>query len=167
MYQAAVAVHIVSAVVWLGGMLFMVMVMLPVARKAMQAEGPGAGLGMLRDAAERFWPVAWTAMILLGLSGGYLAWEHWGIRPGVFFTDDGRFMRILQAKSLLFLIVVFLSLIHDFWLGPKILERLDQARASGQVLPQSLGRKIVRMTAGVNLLAVMTIVVLAVLLIRP
>ena len=167
MYQAAVVVHIVSAVVWVGGMLFMVMVMLPVARKAMQADGPGAGLGMLRDAAERFLPVAWTAMILLGLSGGYLAWEHWGIRPGVFFTDDGRFMRILQAKSLLFLIVVVLSLVHDFWLGPKILERLDQARASGQVLPQSLGRKIVRLTAGVNLLAVMTIVVIAVLLIRP
>jgi len=62
---------------------------------------------------------------------------------------------------------VLLSLMHDFWLGPKILERLDQARASGQVLPQSLGRKIVRMTAGVNLLAAVTILVLAVLLIRP
>ena len=116
---------------------------------------------------ERFLPVAWTAMVLLGLSGAYLAWEHWGIRPGVFFTDDGRFMYILRAKSLLFLMVVALSLVHDFWLGPKILERLDQARDSGQVLPQSLGRKVLRMTAGVNLLAAMTILVLAVLLIRP
>ena len=106
-------------------------------------------------------------MVLLALSGAYLAWAHWDIRPGVFFTDDGRFMHILQAKSLLFLIVVLLSLMHDFWLGPKILERLDQARASGQVLPQSLSRKIVRMTAGVNLLAAVTILVLAVLLIRP
>ena len=122
---------------------------------------------MLREAADRFLPIAWTAMVLLGLSGAYLAWEHWGIRPGIFFTDDGRFMHLLQAKSLLFLIVVLLSLMHDFWLGPKILERLDQARASGQVLPQSLGRKIVRMTAGVNLLAAVTILVLAVLLIRP
>ncbi|MCH7736280.1 MAG: CopD family protein [Chloroflexi bacterium] len=167
MYQTAVAVHIVSAVVWLGGMLFLVMVMIPVARQAMRSEGTGAGLAMLRDAGERFLPVAWTAMVLLGLSGGYLAWQHWGIRPGVFFTDDGRFMHILQAKSLLFLIVVVLSLVHDFWLGPKVLERLDQARAAGQALPQSLGRKIVRMTAGVNLLAAMTILVLAVWLIRP
>ena len=122
---------------------------------------------MLREAADRFLSIAWTAMVLLGLSGAYLAWEHWGIRPGIFFTDDGRFMHLLQAKSLLFLIVVLLSLMHDFWLGPKILERLDQARASGQVLPQSLGRKIVRMTAGVNLLAAVTVLVLAVLLIRP
>ena len=147
--------------------MFLVMVMLPVARKAMQVEGPGAGLGMLREAADRFLSIAWTAMVLLGLSGAYLAWEHWGIRSGIFFTDGGRFMHLLQAKSLLFLIVVLLSLMHDFWLGPKILERLDQARASGQVLPQSLGRKIVRMTAGVNLLAAVTILVLAVLLIRP
>jgi len=85
----------------------------------------------------------------------------------VFFTDSGRFMHILQAKSLLFLIVVLLSLMHDFWLGPKILEKLDQARASGQELPQSLGRKVVRMTAGVNVLAALTILFLAVWMIRP
>ena len=148
-------------------MLFLAMVMLPAARKAMQSGGPGAGLDVLRNAAKRFLPVAWTAMVLLGLSGAYLAWEHWGIRPGVFFTDSALFMHILQAKSLLFLIVVLLSLMHDFWLGPKISEKLDQARASGQELPQSLGRKVVRMTAGVNLLAVLTILFLAVWMIRP
>jgi len=166
-YQVAVAVHIISAVVWVGGMLFMVMVMLPTARKAMQSGGPAEGMGMLRDAAHRFLPVAWAAMVLLGLSGGYLAWEHWGIRPGVFFSDSGRFMQILQVKSGLVMMVVLLSLIHDFWLGPKILKKLDAARAAGEVLPQSLARKVVRMTAGVNLLAAMSILVLAVWLIRP
>jgi len=167
MYQAAVAVHIVSAVVWLGGMLFLAMVMVPIARQALRPEDPGAGLEILKDAASRFLPVAWAAMIMLGLSGAYLAWEHWGIRPGVFFSDTGRFMQILQVKTGLIMMVVLLSLIHDFWLGPKILEKLDAARAAGQALPQSLGRKIVRMTAGVNLLAAMTILVLAVWLIRP
>jgi uncharacterized membrane protein len=148
-------------------MLFLVMVMLPTARAAMQEGGPGAGLGVLREAADRFLPVAWTAMVLLGLSGGYLAWEYRGIGPGVFFSDSGRFMQILQIKSGLFMAVVLLSLIHDFWLGPKILEKLDAARAAGEVLPQSLARKVVRMTAGVNLLAAMSILVLAVWLIRP
>jgi len=36
MYQVAVAIRISSVVVWLGGMFFLVMVMLPTARKAMQ-----------------------------------------------------------------------------------------------------------------------------------
>ena len=44
MYQIAVAVHLISAVVWLGGMLFLVMVMLPSARRAMRSEDAGAGL---------------------------------------------------------------------------------------------------------------------------
>ena len=122
---------------------------------------------MLRDAANRFLPVAWSAMILLAITGAYLAWEHWGIRPGVFFTDDSRFMHILQIKSGLSLFVVVSSLLHDFWLGPKILERLQQARAAGLPPPQSLGRRLVLMTARVNLLVVLSIVVLAVLLIRP
>ena len=148
--------HIVSAVVWLGGMLFLVMVMLPIARQAMRPEGLREGLDILWAAAGKFLPVIWTAMFLLGLSGGYLAWEHWGIRPEVFLSEGGRFLNILQAKTILFAIVVPLSMMHDFWLGPKIMERLDAARASGQVLPQSPGRVIVRMTAGVNLLAAMT-----------
>ena len=85
----------------------------------------------------------------------------------MFFTNDSRFMHILQAKSGLFMFVVVLSLLHDFWLGPMMMERLDQARAAGQPLPQSPARRIVLLTARVNLVVVVTIVVLAVLLIRP
>ena len=76
-------------------------------------------------------------------------------------------MQILRVKIFLFLFVVLLSLLHDFWLGPKIIERLEQARQSGEVLPQSLARKLIRMTAGMNLLSAVTILVLAVYLIRP
>ena len=98
MYQAAVAVHIPSAVVWLGGMLFLAMVMLPAARKAMQSGGPGEGLDVLRNADKSFRPVAGTEMGLLGLSGAYLAWEHVGMRPGVFFTDGVRDQTLRQAS---------------------------------------------------------------------
>ena len=66
----------------------------------------------------------------------------------------------------MFLFEVLLSLFHDFWLGTKIIERLEQARQSGEVLPQGLSRKLVRMTAGINLLSAVTILVLAVYLIR-
>ena len=167
MYQAAVVIHVVSAVTWLGGMLFLVMVMLPSARKDMASGQPGQGLEVLRDAANRFLPVAWGSMIVLAVTGAYLAWEHWGIRPEVFFTDGGRFMYILRVKSGLFLFVAVLSLLHDFWLGPMIMERLNQARAAGLPPPRSLARRVVLMTARVNLLVVLAIVVLAVLLIRP
>ena len=167
MYQAAVVIHVISAVTWLGGMLFLVMVMLPLARRGMASGQPGPGMAVLRDAANRFLPVAWGSMVVLAVTGAYLAWEHWGIRPGVFFTDGGRFMQILRVKSGFFLFVVVLSLLHDFWLGPMIMERLNQARAAGLPPPRSLARRIVLLTARVNLLVVVAIVVLAVLLIRP
>ncbi len=57
-------------------MLFLVMVMLPIARKAMQSGGLEA-LGMLQNAAKRFLPIAWAAMALLAVSGSYLASDHW------------------------------------------------------------------------------------------
>jgi len=64
-------------------MLFLVMDMLPIARKAMQSGGPPeAELDMLRNTAKRFLMIAWAAMVLLGLSGVYLAWEHWASGPG-------------------------------------------------------------------------------------
>ena len=76
-------------------------------------------------------------------------------------------MHILQAKSGLFLFVLVLSFVHDFWLGPRMLERRQQARLAGEPPPQSLARKLVLMTARINLLVVLTIVVLALLLFRP
>ena len=76
-------------------------------------------------------------------------------------------MQILRVKTFLFLFVVLLILLHDFWLGPKNIERLEQASQSGEVVPQSIAQKLVRMTAGINLLSAVTILVLAVYLIRP
>ena len=73
MYQAAVVIHVISAITWLGGMLFLVMVMLPLARRDMASGQPGPGLEMLRDAANRFLPVAWASMILLAVTGVYRA----------------------------------------------------------------------------------------------
>ena len=58
-------------------MFFLVMVMLLTAKKAMQS-GALEAFGMLSDAAKKFLPIAWAAMILLGVSGAYLATNHWG-----------------------------------------------------------------------------------------
>ena len=135
MYQAIVAIHVIAAVTWLGGMLFLVMVMVPLARR-----DAGPGFAWLRQAAERFVPVAWISMVLLVLTGGYLATDHWGIGVGDFFSGGIHFINILQIKTALFLIVILISLAHDFWLGPKMMDRLEAARHSGQPLPRGPAR---------------------------
>ena len=162
MHQAIVYLHIISAVTWLGGMLFLAMVMVPLARR----DG-GGGFATLREAAKKFVPIAWASKIVLAVTGGYLAWTYFGVRPGTFFGGEGHFLQFLQMKTGLFLVVVLLSLAHDFWLGPRMLERLESARASGAPLPSGLGRLFVQWAARVNLLLVLAVVALAVWMTRP
>ena len=162
MYQAIVYIHIVSAVIWLGGMLFLAMVMVPLARR-----DAGAGFATLREVARKFVSVAWASMLVLAVTGGYLAWTHWGVRPGTFFGGEGHFLQFLQMKTGLFVIVILLSLAHDFWLGPMMMDRLEAARASGAPPPAGPARLFVQWAARVNLLLVLGVVALAVWMTRP
>ena len=138
------------------------MVMVPLARR-----DAGVGFGVLRDAAGKFVPVAWASKIVLAVTGGYLAWTQWGIRADTFFGGEGHFVQFLQMKTGLFVIVVLLSLAHDFWLGPRMMDRLEAARSSGSPLPMGPARLFVQWAARVNLLLVLAVVALAVVMTRP
>jgi uncharacterized membrane protein len=52
-------------------MLFLVLVTVPLTRRRMTA--PGEGAALLRRVAERFLPVAWVSILLLALTGIYIA----------------------------------------------------------------------------------------------
>ncbi len=164
MFQAIVVVHLISAITWLGGMLFLVMVMAPLARRD---TGGGQGFVVLRQVAERFVPISWVAMIVLAVTGGYLATDRYGVGVSEFFSGGTHFLDFLQIKTGLFLIVILISLAHDLWLGPMMMDRLDSARQSGDPLPRGLARTFVLWAARVNLALVLAIVVLAVLMTRP
>ena len=162
MYQFLVFLHIIAAVTWLGGMLFLLMVMIPLARR-----DAGVGFGVLRSAAEKFVPVAWAAKVVLAGSGAYLAWAYWNVRPETFFTGDTHFLSYLQMKTGLFVIVVILSLAHDFWLGPRMMDRLEAARSTGSPLPTGPARLFVQWAARINLVLVIWVVAFAVWMTRP
>ena len=162
MLQVLVFIHIIAAITWLGGMLFLAMVMVPLAPR-----DAGVGFGSLRAAAEKFVPIAWAAKVVLAGSGAYLAWTYWEVRPETFLTGETHFLQYLQMKTGIFIIVVVLSLLHDFWLGPRMMDRLDAARSSGSPLPTGLGRLFVQWAARINLLLVLAVVALAVVMTRP
>ena len=162
MYQVLSLIHVLAAITWLGGMLFLLMVMIPLARR-----NEAVGFGVLRSAAEKFVPIAWAAKVVLAGSGAYLAWEYWGIRPDTFFTGDTHFVDYLQRKTGIFIIVIILSLAHDFWLGPRMMDRLEAARSSGGPMPTGPGRLFVQWAARINLVLVIWIVAFAVWMTRP
>ena len=79
--------------IWVGGTLFLVLVMLPLARRDMDRSEDGARL--LGQVGRKFRPVAWTAIGLLVVSGLYIAGDHWLLTYGESFTRTDWVTRII------------------------------------------------------------------------
>lgn len=67
----AIAVHLLGVLWWFGGLAFVTLVFIPALRRELQQDGPQR---LLTAIERRFAPQARLALILVGLSGGYLLW---------------------------------------------------------------------------------------------
>lgn len=77
----ALVLHLLSAVIWVGGMFFAYMFLRPVA--ATQLEPP-ARLQLWDGVFKKFFPFVWTAIILLPLTGYLMIfgiWQSMGATP--------------------------------------------------------------------------------------
>ena len=124
MYQLSVLVHLVSAVVWVGGMLFLALVVVP-ATRSLPALERGRLIGAI---GRRFRTVGWICIGLLAVTGtinaGYrgVTWEQ--VATGNLLASP--FGQLLGVKLLLVALMVGISAVHDFVLGPaatRIVER--------------------------------------------
>lgn len=123
MYQWSVFIHVIIASFWIGGMLFMVAVLVPATRRKLFAQ---KGL-LFTELGTRFSRISWVLFPLLVLTGvtallgkGYRI-DHL-VDPGFWTSGYGM---LLAHKIGLFAIVLILSGIHDFWLGKKAAEMMD------------------------------------------
>lgn len=98
--------HVVSAVTWIGGMLFIALVLVPVTRRI---HDPTLRTHLVRETGLRFRTVGWVAVVLLVLTGLGNLW----LRPELLWTP--RF----QGKAGLVLVALILSALHDFVIGPR------------------------------------------------
>ena len=75
LYLLSVWVHILAATAWVGGMFFLVLVVVPWLRKG---EGSNAAV-FLRETGERFRSVGWACFGLLLVTGTFNLWVR-GVR---------------------------------------------------------------------------------------
>jgi uncharacterized membrane protein len=99
-------IHVLAAITWIGGSLFIALVLVPVTRRL---EDPGLRARLVQDTGRRFRTVGWVALGLLVLTGLGNLW----LFP-VFWASP-RF----HAKLALVLLALLLSALHDFALGPR------------------------------------------------
>ena len=107
MLDLLLVVHVVAAAVWVGGVVALTFVAVPVAqRQTGQLRGE-----LLRDLGRRWRPLGWGALGLAIATGIPIAHD-----AGAFDADvllDTRFGRLLLLKSALVLLLVVLSVAHS------------------------------------------------------
>lgn len=160
LYRIAIIIHVLAAVLWVGGVLFMGMIAVPTVKKL---NDEALRRRILDAMGRRFRPVGWTALGLLVATGVYLMW-HWGATVGTvldlsFFEHDHG--RKLGYKLLLVIPMLAISAVHDFWLGPKA---TDPDRRAEDIERDRRWAGILGRITGV---LVILIVVLAIFVARP
>jgi len=119
-------VHLLSAAVWVGGSVVLVVVGVP----AIRATEGAARATAMRMLGRRWRPLGWSAMGLAILSGLWLSDRHGAFNSAALDTS---FDRWLMVKSGLVVLLVAGSIVHDYVLGPRLQQELraEDARASG------------------------------------
>lgn len=125
MYFWSVYLHIVMAMFWIGGMLFTAAVLVPASRHKMFEKKRGELFKVIGTVFSRISWVIFLLMIVTGttalLGMGYsmsdlISSRFWGSGYG----------KALMGKLHLFSLVLILSGIHDFWLGPRASRLMDE-----------------------------------------
>ena len=160
-YLASVIIHVLAAFVWVGGMLFLGIVGAPVLRGV---EPPALRQELFQRLGLRFRRVGWVAIAVLIVTGvinlhyrGWLRWDGVLAEPAFWRTATGH---ALGAKALAVSVMIALSVVHDFVIGP----------AAGRAQPGSPRALELRRRAAlfgrVNAVVAILVVVAAVLLVR-
>ncbi|MBH0185268.1 MAG: hypothetical protein HP477_07615 [Nitrospira sp.] len=132
MFSVLVVLHILAAVAWIGGMIFLSLVLAPlvVSRKAAPEF-----MALFRLAALRFRIVVWTAIGILLTTGPMLLAQR-----SIDMMNPATWPGILTLKLGLVAVLLLLTFSHDLVLGPKV----SQTRA----IPASSHRLLCRRPAG-------------------
>lgn len=134
MYPTLVILHILAAVSWIGGMIFLSLVLAPLVRGRKAAP---EFMALFRSAALRFRPLVWVAITILLITGPMLL-----ARRGISMMEPGSWSTIVTVKLTLVGLLLVLTLLHDLVLGPRV------SRVSAIPEPQrTVGEQVVFKTA--------------------
>ncbi|MPZ19909.1 MAG: DUF4149 domain-containing protein [Luteitalea sp.] len=158
----SVWLHILAAAVWIGGMVFLAVVLVPVLRKPELREHAAV---LIHVTGIRFRYVGWVCLVVL-IGTGIVNLTRWGIGWSELTSVDlwrSSFGHTLATKLVLVAFVLALSGVHDFVIGPRATAVLRDAPDSDRARHL---RQMARWIGRLTLLLALAVVALAVMLAR-
>ena len=128
-YQLSVFLHILSAVIWIGGMLFLALVVVPTTRGL----PPSERAALFGAVGRRFRGVGWACIGVLIVTGAInmayrgVTWEN--LFSATLWASP--FGTTLALKLGVVAVMLALSVYHDFVIGPRSVRLLQQAAGHG------------------------------------
>lgn len=125
MYYLSVFIHIISAIFWIGGMLFTAAVLVPASRNKLLISRKGAFFTLI---GKKFSRITWFLFLVLIITGitnlltrGFTVDQ---LLTASFWMNVYR--GNLFIKLHIFAAVLLVSGVHDFYAGPKAAELMDE-----------------------------------------
>ncbi len=118
LYAVSVSTHILAATIWIGGMLFLSLVLIPGLR---QLDDPALRSRLIQTVGVRFRLVGWLCLGLLLFTGVTNLLTR-GISVDLLAESafwSGAYGRTLLLKLGVFGVILLISATHDWWIGPR------------------------------------------------
>ena len=146
--------HVIAAVVWIGGNLILALVIVPYFKKSLP---PVQRIQILGEIGKRFEPVVWGCVGVLFFTGMINIFT-----TGVLTSPEliGAFMRTLFIKLMLFIVLVILTALHGFVLGPKMSAAIAELDINLAELPSEVQRLRSQMSIVSSLMGVVSLLIL-------
>lgn len=157
MYATLVILHILAAMTWIGGMIFLSLILAPLVRGRKAAP---EFMALFRSAALRFRPVVWFAIAVLLITGPMLL-SHRGISV----MHPSSWAGIVTVKLTLVGLLLLLTSLHDLVFGPQV-GRVSAVPKSQRTTGEQIIFKTARWLPRLSLLIALAVVIAAVMLAR-
>ena len=160
-----VYIHFISAAFWIGGAVFVAAVLVPTNRNF---QPPGSGTRFLREAVRRFSRIGWIVLLVLIVSG-LGVFERNGLMDRLGDSDfwSTEIGTVIIIKGVFVSLMLILSYVHDFVLGPKLADALLALKPGERPTASfASARRRLLVLARINLLVALSIALLGMMIFR-
>ena len=155
-YVISTFIHIIAACLWLGGMLFLILAFIPGVKNHPDK------IDLIANVSLKFRPAGSIVLALLFITGIYQL-EMRGVQWTWTFFTGSFFGKVAGLKILVFIGIVLISIVHDYYLG-------NLAIKAWKTNPENSAtfklRNVSRMMGRIGFLLALLAVFLGVLLVR-